>query len=603
MPLTRVMRALEEHGLGPVHGGLARCPAHDDRRPSLSLGQGRDGRALLRCHAGCRTEDVLEELGLEWRSLLPQDRPHEVPATPILRPAPQPGRSDPRPQTAGGSRRVASYTYTDAQGEELARKIRYEPKHFEWEVPDGRGGWRRARKGEGNPRVLYNLRPVLEAEAVHLSEGEKASDALATVLPAGSAATCPPAGWVSEYAEAFRGKRVTIWADRDEPGRKRACEVLRDLEGVAATVRVVEASVELEHADAFDHLEAGLALEEAREAEGFRPRLRFAPLSELFAEPEERVRWLVEERLPMGGLSLLAGKPKAGKSTLARSLGLAVARGAPWLGLEVAEGPCFYLALEEKRGEFRSHLRDLGATGEEPFSAFFGSAPEDALEELARMAERERPALLVVDTLQRLVRARDLNDYAEVTTRLEPLLGIARDSGAHVLLVHHARKGEAPFQGDAILGSTALLGSVDTALVLRRTERYRTLASIQRYGPDLEESVLELGADGWPKLAGSKGERDVSLAEERILEHLAGRESGLMEPEILEAVEGRTRHLRPALRALVAANRIARAGGGRRGDPYVYQLVPSGDSRSLVPGRPWEQRNEQPDRFGEARVR
>ena len=34
------------------HGWQARCPAHDDRNPSLNIAEGDDGRALLKCHAG-----------------------------------------------------------------------------------------------------------------------------------------------------------------------------------------------------------------------------------------------------------------------------------------------------------------------------------------------------------------------------------------------------------------------------------------------------------------------------------------------------------------------------------------------------------------------
>jgi hypothetical protein len=40
-------------------GWLARCPAHSDKKPSLSIDEGRDGRALLHCHAGCSTDDIL----------------------------------------------------------------------------------------------------------------------------------------------------------------------------------------------------------------------------------------------------------------------------------------------------------------------------------------------------------------------------------------------------------------------------------------------------------------------------------------------------------------------------------------------------------------
>ncbi|WP_210526611.1 DUF7146 domain-containing protein [Rubellimicrobium arenae] len=49
---------------GRWHGryGLARCPAHDDRSPSLSLSTGADARLLLRCHAGCEFSDILGAL-------------------------------------------------------------------------------------------------------------------------------------------------------------------------------------------------------------------------------------------------------------------------------------------------------------------------------------------------------------------------------------------------------------------------------------------------------------------------------------------------------------------------------------------------------------
>ncbi len=41
---------------------MARCPAHDDREPSLSIATGKDGKALLRCHAGCDQAQVIDAL-------------------------------------------------------------------------------------------------------------------------------------------------------------------------------------------------------------------------------------------------------------------------------------------------------------------------------------------------------------------------------------------------------------------------------------------------------------------------------------------------------------------------------------------------------------
>lgn len=70
--LDRVLGALEVAGCAPRPLGTrwsARCPAHDDRTPSLSVSNGNDGRVLLRCWAGCETLAVLRALGLSWSDL------------------------------------------------------------------------------------------------------------------------------------------------------------------------------------------------------------------------------------------------------------------------------------------------------------------------------------------------------------------------------------------------------------------------------------------------------------------------------------------------------------------------------------------------------
>ena len=54
-------------------GYIACCPAHADRSPSLSLREADDGRALVHCHAGCETADVLAAIGLTMADLYPPD--------------------------------------------------------------------------------------------------------------------------------------------------------------------------------------------------------------------------------------------------------------------------------------------------------------------------------------------------------------------------------------------------------------------------------------------------------------------------------------------------------------------------------------------------
>jgi hypothetical protein len=50
---------------------IARCPAHADRSPSLSVRELDDGRVLVHCFAGCEVQGVLDSVGLSFRDLYP----------------------------------------------------------------------------------------------------------------------------------------------------------------------------------------------------------------------------------------------------------------------------------------------------------------------------------------------------------------------------------------------------------------------------------------------------------------------------------------------------------------------------------------------------
>jgi hypothetical protein len=62
-PPARIAERLQARRTGPGRW-LAKCPAHADRSPSLSIATGRDGRALVRCFAGCELNLVLKAAGL-----------------------------------------------------------------------------------------------------------------------------------------------------------------------------------------------------------------------------------------------------------------------------------------------------------------------------------------------------------------------------------------------------------------------------------------------------------------------------------------------------------------------------------------------------------
>ena len=64
-------------------GWQARCPAHADRSPSLSVREGSDGRVLLHCFAGCTVEGICDVLKIKISDLFSepgvvQPKPHAV---------------------------------------------------------------------------------------------------------------------------------------------------------------------------------------------------------------------------------------------------------------------------------------------------------------------------------------------------------------------------------------------------------------------------------------------------------------------------------------------------------------------------------------------
>ncbi len=300
-------------------------------------------------------------------------------------------------------------------------------------------------------------------------------------------------------------------------------------------------------------------------------------LGELMARPDAPVDYLVEGLLIAGTVAAVVAKPKVGKSTFARNLALAVSTGRDFLGRKTRQGEVIYLALEERAEDVKADFRALGASGEEPIRIHAAHAPEDAMPALVRLVRERTPALVVIDPLFRLARIRDEKAYAETYQALGPLIDIARETGTHILLTHHAGKSLKADAIDSPLGSTALGGIVSTLLLLKRTETYRTLQTVQRICTDLSETVLAFDpVTRKLSLDGSKAERDQSDAESRILTYLQTAGKPQAQKQIRDEVEGTTKTIRAALTSLTRSERVKRTGEGTRGKPYLYEKWFSG---------------------------
>jgi len=421
---------------------------------------------------------------------------------------------------------------------------------------------------------------VLAATFVLVCEGEKDCE---TARALGLVATCNPCGagkWRDKYSECLRAKEVTIIADADEAGRKHAEQVAASLSGTAEIVKILEFS---QAKDLSEWVATGGTREKLLERIGnaaeWKPLAQSAHpfslirLADLLARPNLPVEYVVEGLLVAGIVSCLAGKPKVGKSTFARNLCLRVSRGEDFLGLKTKRGECIYLALEEREEDIKNDFRAMGADGSEPIYVHAAAAPTEGIPALCELVRERRPVLVVIDTLFRMARIRDEKAYAETYEALGPLIDIAREVGAHVLFTHHAGKSAKADAIDSPLGSTAIGGAVCTLILLKRTESIRTVQTVQRIGQDLPETVLEFTPETHtPSLGAEKAEADVQSVAAGILEYLRSVDSAKTEPEIEEAIEGKTGVKRKALRLLVETRKIDREGAGRRGDPFRYRF-------------------------------
>lgn len=340
--------------------------------------------------------------------------------------------------------------------------------------------------------------------------------------------------------------------------------------------KAIHAARNLEDAAACGNGQLRAALDECAaiaESGGVRP-MESTSLADLMAEPGDDIAWLIEDLLPSGGLSMLASKPKVGKSTLARCMALAVARSERFLGHACQGGPVLYLGLEDKRAATADHFRRLGAA-HEPVH-IITNRPADGLPVNAVKAEIERlgAVLCIVDTLARMIDIEDLNDYAQVQRSVGPLLDLSRRTNCHVALLHHTGKSDRP-DGDSILGSTALFGIVDVVATMKRNaDGQRTLATVARYGADIEPTIIAMNPDtGAVSNTGTVASQQDTEIEAAILDSLAESATALTRIQLQKAIGGRRGPVYEALSELTRQGKIERLGNGQKTNPYRFRIL------------------------------
>jgi hypothetical protein len=504
-------------------GWTACCPAHEDRTPSLSIGEGADGRLLLTCHSNCRFEDIVRAVGLEMSDTFPAKVPDTY----------RPPRSSPNGahehavaravEEPAEERRswstVATYDYVDANGATVFQVLRKEPpvqlegkkpkKTFVQRRPNG-GDWAYNLDGIAE-RPLYRLPDVLEDVAlgrtILLVEGEKDAE---TARALGFAATAHAGGakaWREEYARQLRGADVVIVPDNDEAGRAWALEAGTELCEQGTRVRMFAVPVRDEGGDLTDWVNAGAdATKIARAIHRAHPWLpgnpvpkpeppsRFHVYSDTELETLPPLRFFVDGVFPEESLLCIYGPPGCGKSFLSLDLACSVASGINWLSRKVTAGPVLYVAAEGGRGYRKRVMAWKKAKLLEGTSIPVSFVLEPAnlhghedVEHILRAADslQEPPSLIVFDTLHRSMTGGDENSAQDIGLVMDRAARIRRELPGSVLFIHHTRK-----DGDTERGSVSIRGSVDTHAEVRETEDgWRELACIKQKDFDEFEPI------------------------------------------------------------------------------------------------------------------
>ncbi|WP_246737853.1 MULTISPECIES: AAA family ATPase [Rhizobium] len=271
------------------------------------------------------------------------------------------------------------------------------------------------------------------------------------------------------------------------------------------------------------------------------------------------------------GLTILAGRPKLGKSWMALGFCIAVATGGQTLGVDCEEGDVLYLALEDNRRRLKDRLNvvlspaqvrpNMARLSLKTEAKKLGAGLIEEIEEWRSKAAN--PKLIVIDTLSMVRPPKKANQdsYAADYDAISPLQKYAGEHRLAVIVVHHVRKAEAEDPLEAVSGTNGLTGAADTIMVLNRTTDGPKLYG---RGRDIEEieKALRFDKGTWEVLGNAE---DVKQSEQRrkIVDVLTDATRALTPDEVAKEAGMKVTNVNYLLRVLVKAGGVEKVGYGQ----------------------------------------
>ena len=354
------------------------------------------------------------------------------------------------------------------------------------------------------------------------------------------------------------------------------------------------AGVEIERAIAKlrdpEFLSRDLRDKEKQKESSFPFTLPFARLSEALENVEEQPEWLWRGYAAKGVTSLLAGRPKIGKSTLVHGLLAALEQGTAFLGPDTTQTSVLLLT-EEPLSAIRQKVSRFGLVSSNSRKSLREQKQNQVhLLRRAQALKTSWPAvveqavayclehaleLLVVDTFDKWtgLRGDDENKTGAILHALEPLAQATAANLAPFLITHH-RKSGGQF-GEAVRGGNALVGWADIVIEIDRLpasldsgRRQRLLSCIGRF-EEVPDLVVELEENSYVSVGDveevrADHERAELLAATRALGQSATSAEIAQELGVTESTA------RSRLHAAMRRGDLRRTGAGRKGDPFRW---------------------------------